>query len=131
MMLRMLRQLVAIFALALVPALVSAAIQLRWRSHEPLVPGEVHVATARLWGSHVLWVDTRTRTQFEAGHIPGAILLNDQEWEAQVPKLFALWTANKATVVYGDRSNQTAADSVAQRIRDELKLESVSTLKGG
>ena len=29
----------------------------------------------------VLWVDARVRSEFLKAHVPGAILLNEQEWE--------------------------------------------------
>ena len=75
MIARALRQAMALLALALLPAIVSGALQLRWNDAEPLAPGEVRAATVREWGSKVQWVDARPRDKFEAGHIEGALLV--------------------------------------------------------
>ena len=78
-MARALRQLAMLMALALVPAVVSGAIRLRWQKPEPLGESEVRLETARMWGEKVLWVDARPRTKFEHEHVPGAVLLNEDE----------------------------------------------------
>ena len=130
-MLRTFRQILLLFVLALAPALVSAAIQLKWRGDEPLQPGEVRAATARQWADAVLWVDARPRARFEAGHIEGAISLDVTDWEAQVPGFFAAWSAEKTVVVYGDKSRPDASHDLAARLHGDLKIDSVYVLKGG
>ncbi len=129
-----LRQLAILLTLALAPALVSAGLQLQWRSVdplavEPLAPGEVRAAAARLWGEHALWVDTREMSRFNAGHVPGAVRLTIEEWEALVPAFFEAWDAEKTIVIYGDAGPVQPA--LAERMRAELKLQSVYTLHGG
>lgn len=89
------------------------------------------VATARLWGEKVVWVDARSREKFARKRIPGAILLNPEEWEQLVPRFLDAWELEKAIVVYGDGSGDDAATTVAHRLKEELKLESVWILQGG
>jgi rhodanese-related sulfurtransferase len=125
------RQLFGLLLLALVPALVSAAIQLQWKGDEPLQPGEVRAATARQWADQVLWVDARPRARFDAGHIGGAISLEAGEWEAQVPAFFAAWSADKTVVVYGDSAAPAVSRDLAARLHGHLKIEPVYVLKGG
>lgn len=128
---RTLRQILLLAAIALVPALVSAAIQLKFQKPEPLAPGEVRAATVRQWGNAVTFVDARPRARFEAGHIPGAILLNPAEWDTQVPKFLDQWDPEKAVIVYCDGGECEASREVSELLRDQLQIKSVYVLKGG
>ena len=131
MIARTLRQLALVLALALVPALVSGARQLQWHKDEPLAPGEVRLATARMWGDQVQWVDARSRAKYERTHIPGALLLNEDEWDKLVGPFLDAWDADKTLVVYCDGGSCEASQAVAERIRNELKIGGVYVLKGG
>ncbi len=131
MIARTLRQLALVLALALVPALVSGAWQLQWHAQEPLAPGEVRLATARMWGDQVQWVDARSRAKFERTHIPGALLLNEDEWDKLVGPFLDAWDADKTLIVYCDGGSCEASQAVAERIRTELKIGGVYVLKGG
>ena len=131
MIARTLRQLALVLALALVPALVSGAWQLQWRKQEPLAPGEVQLATARMWGDQVQWVDARSRAKYERTHIPGALLLNEDEWDKLVGPFLDAWDADKTLIVYCDGGSCEASQAVAERIRTELKIGGVYVLKGG
>jgi len=131
MIARAARQLALVLALALLPALVSGAIQLQWRKDEPLAPGEVRAATVRMWGENVQWVDARTRAKYERTHIPGALLLNEDEWAKLVGPFLDAWDADKTLVVYCDGGSCDASQAVAERIRNELKIGGVHVLKGG
>ncbi len=128
---RALRQLAIVFAAALLPAFGSGALQLQWRSVEPLEAGEVRVATARQWASHVLWVDARSAAKFAEGHIPGAVALNEDDWETQVPAFLDAWEPEKTVVVYCDGGRCEASRHVADRLSGELQIKSVFVLKGG
>ena len=131
MIARTLRQLALVLALAVVPALVSGAFQLQWHKAEPLAPGEVRLATARLWGDQVQWVDARSRAKYERTHLPGALLLNEDEWDKLVGPFLDAWDADKTLVVYCDGGSCEASQAVAERIRTELKIGGVYVLKGG
>ena len=131
MIARAVRQLALVLALALVPALVSGAWQLRWRAEQPLAPGEVRVATARRWGDNVQWVDARPRARYERTHIPGALLLNEEEWDKLVGPFLDAWDADKTLIVYCEGGSCDASQAVAGRIRTELKIGGVYVLKGG
>jgi rhodanese-related sulfurtransferase len=127
---RVFREVAILAALALLPALVSGAVQLKWRTIPAPKEGEVSVALAKQWGAKVLWVDARTHAKFERKSIPGAVPLNAEEWEALVAKFLDAWDPDKATVVYGDGSGDNALQ-VAQRLKEELKLDGVWVLQGG
>lgn len=129
MIARALRQAGILFALALAPALVSGALQLKLRDAPP--QDEVTRATAEAWGGQVIWVDARAGAKFAAGHIPGALLLNEDEWDKLVPAFLDAWEPGRQVIVYCDGGSCDASHAVAQRLRDELKLENVHVLKGG
>ena len=131
MIARALRQALALLALAVLPALVSGALQLRWNDAEPLAPGEVRAATVREWGGKVQWVDARPRDKFNAGHVEGAILLNEEEWKALVPAFLDAWDPDRPVVVYCDGGSCELSHAVARRLREELKIGDVHVLKGG
>lgn len=131
MIARTLRQLALVLALALLPALVSGAWQLQWKKEEPLAPGEVRLATAQMWGDAVQWVDARPRAKYERTHIPGALLLNEDEWDKLVGPFLDAWDADKTLVVYCEGGSCEASQAVAERIRKELKIGGVFVLKGG
>ena len=130
---RGLREFIIIILLAALPAAVSGHLQLEWRGapQPELQPDEVRPGTARMWGSHVLWVDARSRERYDAGHVHGAILLNEDHWEELVPAFLDAWDPEKTIVVYCDGGKCDASRAVATRLRDELKLESVYVLQGG
>ena len=123
MIARALRQLAVLLALALAPAIVSGAIQLTWQ--KPAAPGEneVTLATAQAWGGKIVWVDARPRAKFERAHIPGAVLLNEDEWVRLVGPFLDEWEPGKNIVVYCDGGGCAASHAVAKRIEEELQVE--------
>jgi rhodanese-related sulfurtransferase len=125
---RLVRELGLLAGLALLPALVTGAVQLQWHRAPPLHEGEVNVAQAKAWGA--LWVDARTRAKFERRHVPDALLLNVEEWDGLVAKFLDAWEPDKPIVVYGDGSGDNAINT-AQRLKEDLKLDRVWLLQGG
>jgi rhodanese-related sulfurtransferase len=147
------RQAAILFFLALLPAVVSGTVQLKWqpappkapgeppansgsgsidwKKDEPLAPDEVRVSTARSWGKDVIYVDARLRPRYEAGHIDGAILLNHEEWDAQINKFLDAWDPDRKVVVYCDGETCDAARSIADRMKRDLQVQNIYVLKGG
>jgi rhodanese-related sulfurtransferase len=128
---RALHQLAIVLGLALVPALVSGAFQLKWSAEPPPRPGEVTLAMVHEWGDHVLWVDARARAKYEHEHIPGAVLLNEDEWNNLFGAFSDAWDPDKIVVVYCDGRTCDASHAVAERLRKELQNQNVYVLKGG
>jgi rhodanese-related sulfurtransferase len=128
---RALRQLAAVLGLALLPALVSGALQLKWNAEPPPGAGEVTLAMVRPWGDKVLWVDARSRAKYDHEHIPGAVLLNEDDWNKLLPRFLDAWDPDVPVVVYCDGGSCEASHHIAERMRTELKIEKVHVLKGG
>lgn len=130
MIARALREAGLLLLLAAIPATVMGVWQLKTKKEEALEPGEVLVAEAKRWATEKVWVDARSRAKFERKKVPGAVLLNSEEWDELVPKFLDAWAPDKAVIVYGDRESDAAA-TIALRLREELKIENVWVLHGG
>jgi rhodanese-related sulfurtransferase len=129
---RALRQLAVVLALALLPALVSGALQLQWNSETPASHGEVTLATVHHWGDRVLWVDARSREKYDRAHIPGAVLLNEDEWSTLLPAFIDAWDPDVPVVVYCDGGSCDASHAIAERLREEIpQIQKLHVLKGG
>ena len=129
----LLRQLLGLCSGAVIFAALTAAFhpqRLAW-SEEALGEGEVSLAEALSWDAEALWVDARTRAQFEADHIPGALLLNEDEWEALLPNFLVRWQPDMKVVVYCDSRQCGASHALADLLRESVGLEEVYILNGG
>lgn len=100
---------------------------------EPLRDDEVSMQTIHeRWKGDVLWIDARPQEQFDAGHVPGALLLNEQKFEEQlVGYLDTLQTNQKPIVVYCSAAKCDASRHVLERLRQLLPIENAFVLKGG
>ena len=128
-----LRQALILAVLALVPGLVQAIYfrdKISWRS--PLPASEmVTVEQARAWGKNVIWVDARPDEEFARDHIPGAVSLNEDRWNALLPAFLGAWSPEKKVIVYCSSLSCNASREVARRLRDEAQLKNVFVLEGG
>ncbi|MFL6590433.1 MAG: rhodanese-like domain-containing protein [Chthoniobacterales bacterium] len=131
----LLRQSAVLIALALVPAVVQG-IYLRdkipWQARVA-ESDFVEVDTARGWGDTALWVDARPAEEFERGHVPGAVSLNEDRWGEALPEFLATqWAPEKKIVVYCSAASCNLAEDVRRRLREEAKLPNdIRILKGG
>jgi rhodanese-related sulfurtransferase len=127
-----LRQALFILLVALIPASLTAAFHPRrppW-SQEKLAPGEEMLSTVLAWRENVLWVDARSTEEYEAEHIPGALLLNLENWDELFPKFLDQWAPDQRVVVYCSASTCELSRDVAERLRKN-SVSPVFVLKGG
>lgn len=133
MMCRAFRQLAALLLLAALPALVWAGVH----RHPPaavetIADGEITVSAALALGENVLWVDARTRGQFERGHIPGALLLNEDDWDELSGPFLDAWETGQVVIVYCDGGGCDASHAVAKRLKEDFQIDNdIKVLKGG
>jgi len=127
---RAFRETLLLCLLALPPAAWTGWRELKWRPQTPLAAGEVTISDAQAWGPNALWVDARPSAKFAKQHIPGAISLTAEEWDAQVAKFLDEWDPEKKVVVYGELGGDSAP-TVALRLREELKIPEVWILHDG
>lgn len=100
---------------------------------EPLRDDEVSMqAIQERWKGDVLWIDARIQEQFDAGHVPGALLLNEQKFDEQLfGHLDTLQTNTKPIIIYCSAAKCEASRHVLERLKQTLPVENVFVLKGG
>jgi rhodanese-related sulfurtransferase len=69
----------------------------------------------------VVWLDARTRTEFDKGHIPEALLFNLYEWEDLAPKVVELLSDSDSKrtviVIYCDSPKCSASHDIAEKMK--------------
>lgn len=127
------RQILLLLGLAFLPA-IGQALYFRnvasWRQ-PPVDSGLVSLAQAQSWGDTVLWVDARPGEDFARGHVPGAMPLNEDEWDAQLRTFLTAWSPERKVVVYCSAQSCNASHAVAERLRKEDRLTNIYVLEGG
>ena len=124
-------------------SLAGLATVLTWKFHprapalylneEPLGDGEISIKVALEWeqSNGVLWIDARSAEKFEAQHIPGAILLNEFDWNALLMESYHVITnQDRPLVVYCGSYSCKASTTIADKLR-EKRVPEVYVLKGG
>lgn len=121
----------------------AGALSYRWHPAAPtlylhletkVAEGEISLAKALAMEKQggVLWVDARVRAEFEKEHVPGAVLLNEQEWEQLMFDAMETLSRNeKPIVIYCDAQRCDASHRLAKKLTDILPVPSVHVLAGG
>jgi len=99
-------------------------------SEKTLQEGEIRLRDRRLTEG-VIWVDARSADEFAKDHIPGALLLNESNWDALFPDFLDAWQPGERVVVYCSSLSCQASNEVAERLREEAGFEEIYVLKGG
>ena len=86
--------------------------------------------TVLAWGGNLLWVDARSTEEYGAEHVPGALLLNLENWDQLFPKFLDQWTPGEKVVVYCGVATCELSREVAERLRKN-GISAVFVLKGG
>jgi len=100
---------------------------------EPLRDDEVSLASIRdQFQNEVLWIDARPKDLFDAEHVPGALLLNEQGFDDQLlGHLEVLQSNTKPIVVYCGGQKCEASRKVAQKLQQMGIVQKAWVLKGG
>ncbi len=100
---------------------------------EPLRDDEVSMKVIQeRWQGKVLWIDARIQEQYDAEHIPGAVLLNEQHFDEQLFGLLdTLQTNTKPIIVYCNAAKCDASRKVLERLKLMLSIDKAYVLKGG
>jgi rhodanese-related sulfurtransferase len=99
----------------------------------PLAEDEVTMAQVEeRWQGQVLWIDARPRSDYEAGHLKGALLLNEQEADTLMFEHFEVLQDNeKPIVVYCNGEACQASRKIRQYLLDRLPVGEIYVLRGG
>jgi rhodanese-related sulfurtransferase len=128
------RQLFLLLGLAFFPAIGQALFYRNstvWHEQPPTDSALVSLGEAESWGDKVLWLDARPDEQFARGHIPGALQLNEDQWDPLLREMLTAWSPERKLVVYCSRQSCNLSHEVAERLRKEAGLTNVFVLKGG
>jgi rhodanese-related sulfurtransferase len=78
-----------------------------------------------------LWVDGRPEDAFEAGHLPGAIRLEFDNWDQALGDFLLEWDPQRTVIVYCSGNGCESSRAIAERLREELGADSIFWLEGG
>ncbi len=100
---------------------------------EPLREDEVALSRVlEEWEGKVIWLDARSETAHEEGHVPGAHLLNEEGFLDQLLGLLeVLQLAERPIVIYCNGERCEASRKIREQLLLQLPLENVWVLKGG
>ncbi|RMH58816.1 MAG: rhodanese-like domain-containing protein [Candidatus Hydrogenedentota bacterium] len=79
----------------------------------------------------ILWVDARREIDYEKEHIPGALLLNEENWNEAAGRFFEAWSPEVLVVVYCNSVSCGRSHHIAKRLKEEAGLDNVVVLAGG
>ena len=128
---RLFQQIALLLALALIPAGASALLCWKRGHWEPFVDRSIPLSELTSSKQPVLWVDARSEADYSAGHIPGALLLNEDSWDDLLPQVLQTWQPDTPIIVYCSSKTCHTSEEVAQRLRKEVGLPVVQFLRGG
>ncbi len=130
---QILRDSARLLFLALIPAILAGWLHPKrpvWSWSKPGVT-EVNLSEITRWSAPLIWIDARSSAAFQKEHVPGAILLNEDQWEQQLPHFLEVWQPNAKIIVYCDSAACDASQAVALRLQRELNLSSIYVLQEG
>lgn len=78
-----------------------------------------------------LWVDARAEEAYREARVPGAILVNEDDWEAGFERLLMEWDLVSPIVVYCSSQACLRSHQVAERLRQDLAFTQVYALEDG
>jgi len=130
-MIRLRCQIICLMFLAAVPATLSVVFHPKKPAWTQIKSDEIGLEAANQWKAEALWVDARTREDYDKDHIPGAVCLNEDHWNEMIPGLLDRWAPSKKIVVYCSSQSCSRSHAVAKRLREEVGLTDVFVLEGG
>ncbi len=131
------REVVILLALSLVAAAGTHLFHPRapswYLDSGPVADDEVTISQIEArWKGDVLWIDARVRSQFLNGHVPGALLINEQERDQQLFENIAVLQDNKKPIViYCDSGACQASRKIRQYLVERMPVEQIFVLRGG
>ncbi|MEI6872697.1 MAG: rhodanese-like domain-containing protein [Verrucomicrobiota bacterium] len=124
-----LRQAGILVGLAMVPAVLTIALDWQWKAPEEFK--ELGISEAQLLMREIVWVDVRNQERFTQERVRGAIGFDEADPATALKNLRAERTPSKKLVVYGEGSGSERAVRVARLLKKELETKNVLLLKGG
>ncbi len=100
---------------------------------EPIFDDEVTLADISLrWHDDVLWIDARPRSQYEQGHVAGALMINEQELDQLLFQQFEKLQDNtKPVIVYCGSETCQASRKMKDYLKQRITSQDLYILHGG
>lgn len=117
---RGLREAALIAGCAMLPALALYGYSRVKPEHKPIMQA---VST------DALWIDARSEADFAHEHVPGALNLNEHNWDDALARVFETWQPPRPIVVYCSAGCPAGA-KIAARLT-ELGIEPIRVFEGG
>ena len=127
------RSLLGILTTATLLAVAAFALDSRTRAlfSDRVAPDEMTLTASRVHHGPLLWIDARHGTAYATEHIPEALPLDLDSWDAQIVEVIARWQPGMRVVVYCDDSACSSSRQVAERLRRDYQFDDVWLLHGG
>ena len=95
-----------------------------------LEAGEIRMADAK--ALNAIWVDAGGTKKFEEHHIPEALLLDEDGWDAGLFELMNIWLIEpRPIIIYCESKGCGKSKRIAERLRESLPDAEIYSLKGG
>lgn len=128
-------------AVLLLLAAGAAAMTYQWHprapalylSEAPLQKDEISLNQIQeRWQGNVIWLDARPTDVYAKGHIPGARLLNEQDFSNQLLELLdTLQTSDLPVIIYCGGEKCEASRKIREQLLPVAPREHCYILKGG
>ena len=97
---------------------------------QELEAGEIRMADAKLLSA--IWVDAGGMKKIEESHIPEALLLDEDDWDAGLFELMNIWLIEPRPIItYCESEGCGKSKRIAERLRESLPDAEIYSLKGG
>lgn len=107
-------------------------------THEAAPEGEISISDAlnRQQKDGAVWLDARQAREYQKGHIPGAMLLNEYDWENLLTAAFEAISQtpdNRPVIVYCDGQKCAASHAVREKLQTTTPIgdREILVLHGG
>ena len=95
-----------------------------------LEAGEIRMADAK--ALNAIWVDAGGTKKIEERHIPKALLLDEDAWDAGLFELMNIWLIEPRPIItYCESEGCGKSKRIAERLRESLPDAEIYSLKGG
>lgn len=79
----------------------------------------------------IIWIDARSRKDYEAGHIKGALLINEDCYYVQIGALVQIYNKSLTPIVYCSMEACDSSKNIAILLKKEVGADNILVLHGG
>ena len=93
--------------------------------------GEIELARLNHTTQPVIWVDARAKEDYEAAHVHGAVLINEDDYYVQIGSLLSVYKKGDLVVVYCSMEGCDSSLNIARLLKKETGIHEIYALHGG